>query len=60
LAYNLHKPSSFVELSAEAAVEFLRRHEYTVVVMGRACGFNYASDHREFDGILVPAKRPVA
>jgi hypothetical protein len=56
LAYNLHKPTSSVELSAEAADEFLRRHEFTVV-MGGARGLNYASDHRELDGILVPTKR---
>ena len=37
----------------------LRRHEYTVDVMDGARGVNYASDYREVDGILVPAKRRV-
>jgi hypothetical protein len=35
----------------------LRRHEYTVDVMGGARGVNYGSDYREVDGILVPTKR---
>ena len=37
----------------------LRRHEYTVDVMGGARGVNYASDYREVDGILVPTKRRI-
>jgi hypothetical protein len=37
----------------------LRRHEYTVDVMGGARGLNYASDYRDFDGILVPSKRRI-
>ena len=37
----------------------LRRHEYTVDVMGGARGVNYALDYRDVDGILVPTKRRV-
>jgi hypothetical protein len=37
----------------------LRRHEYTVDVMGGAQGANYASDYRDFDGILIPTKRRI-
>jgi hypothetical protein len=37
----------------------LRRHEYTVDVMGGARGLNYASDYRDFDGIMVPTKRRI-
>jgi hypothetical protein len=37
----------------------LRRHEYVVDVMGGAQGVNYASDYRDFDGILVPTKRRI-
>jgi hypothetical protein len=37
----------------------LRRHEYTVDVMGGAHGLNYASDYQVFDGILVPTKRRI-
>jgi hypothetical protein len=37
----------------------LRRHAYTVDVMGGAAGLNYASDYRYVDGIVVPTKRRV-
>jgi hypothetical protein len=37
----------------------LRRHEYTVDVMGGASGLNYATDYRNVDGIVVPTKRRV-
>jgi hypothetical protein len=37
----------------------LRRHEYTVDVLGGAQGVNYASDYRNVDGISVPMKRRV-
>ena len=37
----------------------LRRHDYTVDILGGATGLNYASDYRNIDGIIVPAKRRV-
>jgi hypothetical protein len=37
----------------------LRRHEYTVDVLGNAPGLNYASDYRTTSGIVVPHKRRV-
>ena len=37
----------------------LRRHDYTVDILGGATGLNYASDYREVDGIIVPTKRRV-
>jgi hypothetical protein len=37
----------------------LRRHDYTVDVLGGAPGVNYASDYREVDGIIFPTKRRV-
>ena len=37
----------------------LRRHDYTVDVLGGAPGLNYASDYRDIDGIIVPTKRRV-
>jgi len=37
----------------------LRRHAYTVDVMGGAAGLNYASDYRNVDEIAVPTKRRV-
>jgi hypothetical protein len=37
----------------------LRRQDYTVDVLGGNLGFNYASDYRDVDGIIVPTKRRV-
>jgi hypothetical protein len=37
----------------------LRRQDYTVDVLGGNPGFNYASDYREVDGIIVPTMRRV-
>jgi hypothetical protein len=37
----------------------LRRHDYTVDILGRATGLNYASDYRDVDGIIVPTKRRI-
>ena len=37
----------------------LRRHEYTVDILGGAQGVNYAYDYRDFDGIMVPTTRRV-
>jgi hypothetical protein len=37
----------------------LRRHDYTVDILGGATGLNYASDYRDVDGIIVPTTRRV-
>jgi hypothetical protein len=37
----------------------LRRHDYTVDVLGGATGLNYASRYRDISGIIVPTKRRV-
>jgi hypothetical protein len=37
----------------------LRRHDYTVDILGGATGLNYASDYRDVDGIIIPAKRRI-
>ncbi|WP_423370977.1 hypothetical protein [Burkholderia sp. LMG 32019] len=37
----------------------LRRHDYTVDVMGGARGANYASDYRNVRGVMVPMSRRV-
>ena|ERR1700722_14163969 len=37
----------------------LRRHEYSVDVLGGASGLNYAFEYRDFGGIKVPTKRRV-
>ena len=37
----------------------LRRHDYTVDILGGATGLNYASAYRDVDGIIIPTKRRV-
>ena len=37
----------------------LRRHDYTVDILGGATGLNYADEYREVDGIVFPTKRRV-
>lgn len=37
----------------------LRRHDYTVDILGGAKGLNYASDYRRVDGIVFPVTRRV-
>jgi hypothetical protein len=37
----------------------LRRHDYSVDILGGATGLNYASDYREIDGLMFPTKRRV-
>jgi hypothetical protein len=37
----------------------LRRHDYTVDILGGATGLNYASDYRDVGGIVIPTKRRI-
>ena len=37
----------------------LRRHDYTVDILGGATGLNYASEYRDVSGILIPTKRRI-
>ena len=37
----------------------LRRHDYSVDILGGATGLNYASDYREVDGLMFPTVRRV-
>jgi len=37
----------------------LRRHDYTVDILGGATGLNYASEYRNVDGIIVPTRRRI-
>lgn len=37
----------------------LRRHDYTVDILGGATGLNYAGGYREVDGIIIPTRRRV-
>lgn len=37
----------------------LRRHDYTVDILGGATGANYASEYRDVGGIIVPTRRRI-
>ena len=37
----------------------LRRHDYSVDILGGATGLNYASDYRDIDGLMFPTTRRV-
>jgi hypothetical protein len=37
----------------------LRRHDYTVDILGGATGLNYASEYRSVNGIVFPTKRRI-
>jgi len=37
----------------------MRRHDYTVDILGGASGANYVSDYREFQGIQMPIRRRI-
>ncbi len=47
------------QISCFGANGLLRRHDYTVDILGGATGLNYAFDYRNVDGIVVPTKRRV-
>jgi hypothetical protein len=37
----------------------MRRHDYTVDILGGATGANYVSDYRDFQGIKMPTRRRI-
>ena len=37
----------------------MRRHDYTVDVLGGATGANYSTDYRDVDGIMIPTRHRV-
>jgi hypothetical protein len=47
------------QISCFGADGLIRRHDYTVDILGGATGLNFASDYRDVDGIIVPAKRRI-
>jgi hypothetical protein len=53
------KSHSREQISCFGPDGLLRRHDYTVDVLGGATGLNFASDYRDVDGIIVPTKRRV-
>ena len=53
------KSHTRVQVSCFGPDGLLRRHDYTVDVLGGATGLNYASDYRDVDGIVIPTRRRV-
>ena len=47
------------QISCFGADGLLRRHDYTVDILGGATGLNYASDYRDVEGVIVPTRRRV-
>jgi hypothetical protein len=53
------KSHSREQISCFGPDGLLRRHDYTVDILGGAPGLNYASDYRDVAGIIVPSKRRI-
>jgi len=54
--YESHTREQITHFGSDGLV---RRHDYTVDVLGGATGANYAFDYKDFDGIKVPTTRRV-
>jgi hypothetical protein len=53
------KSHSREQISCFGPDGLLRRHDYSVDILGGATGLNYASDYRNVDGIIIPTKRRI-
>lgn len=53
------KSHTKVQISCFGPDGLLRRHDYTVDILGGATGLNFAFDYRNVDGLLFPSKRRV-
>jgi hypothetical protein len=53
------KSHSHEQISCFGPDGLLRRHDYTVDILGGATGLNYASDYRDVAGIVIPTKRRI-
>ena len=53
------KSHTRVQISCFGPDGLLRRHDYTVDILGGATGLNYASEYRDVDGIIFPTKRRI-
>lgn len=53
------KSHSREQISCFGPDGLLRRHDYTVDILGGATGLNYASDYRNVGGIVIPTKRRI-
>jgi hypothetical protein len=53
------KSHSHEQISCFGPDGLLRRHDYTVDILGGATGLNYASEYRTVGGIVFPTKRRI-
>ena len=53
------KSHSHEQISCFGPDGLIRRHDYTVDILGGATGLNYASEYREVGGIIFPTKRRI-
>jgi hypothetical protein len=53
------KSHSHEQISCFGPDGLLRRHDYTVDILGGATGLNYASEYRNVGGIVIPTKRRI-
>lgn len=53
------KSHSREQISCFGPDGLIRRHDYTVDILGGATGLNYASEYREVAGIVIPTKRRI-
>lgn len=56
---NRIKSHTRTQISCFGPDGLLRRHDYTVDILGGATGLNYASDYRDVGGIIIPTKRRI-
>jgi len=47
------------QISCFGPDNLLRRHDYTVDILGGATGLNYATNYRNVDGIIIPTTRRI-
>ena len=53
------KSHSREQISCFGPDGLIRRHDYTVDILGGATGLNYASAYRDVGGIIIPTKRRI-
>lgn len=51
-----HTRTQIIRFGADG---LMRRHDYTVDILGGATGANYVGDYREVQGIMMPTKRRI-
>ncbi len=51
--------TSLLQLAVKAHGGLLRRHEYTVDILGGAQGVNYAYDYQNVNGVQIPTRRRI-